>query len=306
MSADFSPITDLDNLVSTLDKFGVAVLPNVFESKECDALKRKIFRHLAAQHDVKSTQDYYKKIRPLNGGLIHYYGISLLPEVLNLKTDERTIEPFRRIWNEPNLTTSFDGLFIGPPAEETNFFFDSNDLSFHTDQSSDKKEKCCFQAFINLELTETGDGCLSVLTYSHNYHAEFFDYFKTTSRGRDWFKLKPNHLDWFIKEKKCEWNTICAPKGSMVFWDSRTIHMGTLPHRDRPNKNRWRFLVYVCYTPARLQSKEDTNLKQIAYVQNRMTSHWPYKVKLFDRREDDLLYNKLEDLTERQKKYLGI
>lgn len=306
MFTDFSPQTDLENLVPTLNKYGVAVLTNIFQHKECDDLKRKIFKHLNNQHNIQSTQDYYRKIRPLNGGLIHSYGLSLLPEVLELKTDERTIEPFRRIWNEPEVTTSFDGLFIGPPPEETNFFFNPNSLAFHTDQSSDKKEKCCIQAFINLEHTETGDGCLSVLTHSHNYHAEFFEHFKTSSKGKDWFKLKQSHIDWFIKEKSCQWNTICAPKGSMVFWDSRTIHMGTLPRQDRPCKDRWRFLVYVCYTPAHLQSVEDTKLKQVAYVQNRMTAHWPYGVRLFDRKDDDLLYNKLENLTPRQRKFLGV
>ena len=91
----------------------------------------------------------------------------------------------------------------------------------------------------------------------------------------------------------------------MVFWDSRTIHMGTLPRQIRPNKH-WRFLVYVCYTPARLQTDQDKNLLKIAYIQNRLTAHWPYSVRLFNRRQDDLMFNKLDDLTERHRKYLGI
>ena len=302
---DFSHQTNLENLLSTLNEHGVAVLPNVFSNSECDKLKNAVFKHLAQNHNIQTVDDYYKKFRPLNGGLIHYYGLSLIQQVLDLKTDERTVEPFRRIWNESAVTTSLDGMFIGPPSEETKFFFDPNSLSFHTDQSSEKKELCCVQAFINLEPTESGDGCLSILRNSHKYHGEFFQHFNINTKGKDWYKLNKTHLDWFINEKKCEWNMITAPKGSMVFWDSRTFHMGTLPRRDRINRN-WRFLVYVCYTPERLQSKEDSNLKRIAYEQNRLTSHWPYGVRLFNRKEDDLMFNKSENLTPSQRKYLGI
>lgn len=92
----------------------------------------------------------------------------------------------------------------------------------------------------------------------------------------------------------------------MVFWDSRTIHMATLPRRNRPNKNRWRFLVYVCYTPARLQSQMDSELKKNAYIQNRLTAHWPYDVNVFSKKKDDETENSLSNLTERHNKFIGI
>jgi ectoine hydroxylase-related dioxygenase (phytanoyl-CoA dioxygenase family) len=306
--SDFSPQTNLENLNSTLDEFGIAVLANVITNEECNQFKKEIFKHLSKQHDIHTTEDYYAKFRPMNGGLVHYYGLTLIRPVLDLKTDERVIEPFKRIWNETDLTTSFDGMYIGPPPppadNESKYLFNLNQLSFHTDQSSDKVVKCCVQAFINLEPTEHGDGCLSVLTNSHKYHAEFFQHFKLNTNGKDWFRLKKTHLDWFTNEKNCEFKMICAPKGSMVFWDSRTIHMGTLR---RQMDSKWRFLVYVCYTPACLQTDQDKHLKQVAYVQNRLTSHWPYgSVRLFDRREDDLMFNKLENLTERHRKYFGV
>ena len=98
---------------------------------------------------------------------------------------------------------------------------------------------------------------------------------------------------------------ILAPKGSMVFWDSRTIHKGTSPMENRVNSERWRFVVYTCYTPARLQTADDTKLKKKAYLNNRCTSHWPYQVVMFQKISNDKKVNKLEDLTERHKKCLG-
>jgi len=307
--SDFSPQTSLENLNSTLDEFGVAVVPDIISAEECNQFKKEIFKHLSQQHEINTCEEYYAQFKPMNGGLIHYYGITLIQPVLDLKTDQRVIEPFKRIWNnETELTTSFDGMFIGPPPPppintESKYIFNLNQLSFHTDQASNKSTKCCVQAFINLEATEHGDGCLSVLTHSHKYHAEFFQHFNLDTNGKDWFRLKKIHIDWFVNEKGCEFKMICAPKGSMVFWDSRTMHMGTLR---RQMDTRWRFLVYVCYTPACLQTDEDKHLKQIAYIQNRLTAHWPYGVRLFDRRDDDLMFNKLEDLTHRHRKYFGV
>jgi len=223
---DFTAESDLDDLQSKLDEYGVAVLPEVFKKDECDEFRNKVWSKLCQKHDIKNIKDYMAKINPIHGGLIHSNGVSLYSEVLDLKTDERAIEPFRRIWNEKELTVSLDGLYIGPPAEQTGYFFNPDRLihgeSFHTDQASTKKTKCCVQSFITLESIESGDGCLSVLTNSHKYHAEFFELFNLKVNF-DWFVLSEKHLKWFIEEKKCKWNTILAPKGSMIFWDSRTM-----------------------------------------------------------------------------------
>ena len=306
---DFYPESSLDKLAETLEKYGVAVVPNILSQEECEVFKKSVFDHIATKHGVREPDDF-AKLRPISGGILHNYGIALLKEVLDLKTDDRVIEPFRRIWPEENgaLTTSLDGIHIGVPPELTTDkrFFTPANIWFHTDQASNKATKCCIQSFINLEDTQNGDGCLSVLTNSHNYHAEFFRHFSLSSHGKDWFIInKTTHFDWFIK-KGCRWNTIIAPKGSMIFWDSRTIHMGTLPRQGRPHPGRWRFIVYVCYTPARLQTDEDTKLKRLAYTDNRCTAHWPYGVRLFNKPSDDTVFNDLNNLTERHKRYLGI
>jgi ectoine hydroxylase-related dioxygenase (phytanoyl-CoA dioxygenase family) len=305
MYADFYPETTLENLNTTLDTHGVAVLPRVFSEKECDDLKVATLRYLAQEYSVFTNEDF-KNLHLLRGGMFHNYGASLTKEILDFKTDERTIEPFKRIWNTNELTVSLDGLYLSPPPVGNSDYFDSTKNWFHTDQASNKKNKCCIQASINLEHIEHGDGCLSVLLNSHKYHAEFFNHFGVNSKGRDWFLLNnSNHFDWYTKEKGCEWKMIMAPKGSIVFWDSRTIHMGTLPRRDeRVNVDRWRFIVYVCYTSAHLQTNEDTKLKRMAYVNNRNTSHWPYNVNVFAKTSDDTKINDFKSLSQRHKKYI--
>ena len=300
---NFSPLTTLQNLTNTLEEHGVAVLPNVFREVECEYVKNCTFEYLAKNHGVKEPQDF-ERLHPVGGGIYHSYGISLIKEVLDMKTDERVENIFKTIWNGEDVTMSLDGINIGPPAihlKPGNKF--EVPAGFHTDQSSLKREKCCVQAFLNLEHTEDGDGCLSVLKGSHNFHAQFFDHFKLVVH-KDWFLINQNHYDWFIS-KGCEWVKILAPKGSMILWDSRTIHKATTPMFNRVHEDRWRFVIYVCYTPARLQSDEDTRKKKEAYVHNMCTSHWPYNVRLFPKRNDDTKINKLKDLTPRHKKCLG-
>lgn len=99
---------------------------------------------------------------------------------------------------------------------------------------------------------------------------------------------------------------ILAPKGSIVFWDSRTFHKGTAPIENRVNIDRWRFVIYVCYTPARLQTDDDTEKKIHAYINNKCTTHWPYKVQVGGKAPDDYKINSISDLTSRNKKCLGI
>lgn len=195
----FSPLTDLKNLTKTLDLYGVAVLPNVFTYKECEFVKNSTLDYLAKTHGVNKPDDF-AKICPMGGGILHEFGISLIKEILDMKTDERVENAFKTIWNNEEVTMSLDGINISPPTVQMQGdlkFKYEHAVGFHTDHGSEKKEKCCVQAFINLEHTEEGDGCLSVLTKSHNLHSKFFETFKI-STTRDWFVIDKNHYDWFL------------------------------------------------------------------------------------------------------------
>jgi hypothetical protein len=306
MFSNFYPEANLENINQILEKYGVAVIPDVFQADECENLKNKVFEYLKEEFEIEKPDDY-GLLKPISGGILHYYGISLLKEVLDAKTDERVVQIFEKIWDTKELTMSLDGMHIAPPAEQTSrIFFNERTFRFHTDQASCRTTKCCVQGFINLEHTESGDGCLSVLANSHKYHQEFFEAFNIDTHGSDWHVINNStNLEWFLK-KGCECKWIMAPKGSLVLWDSRTFHNGTLPRIERANKDRWRFLIYVCFAPAIMQSKKDRDLLKKAYIENRCTAHWPYNVNVFNRAYDDTKYNSLSDLSERHKHYLGL
>jgi len=74
--------------------------------------------------------------------------------------------------------------------------------------------------------------------------------------------------------------TVECPAGSLVLWDSRTIHAGkeALPGRARPND---RIVAYVCCTP-RSRAPQRIIDKRVKYFEEmRMTSHWPHKCRVF-------------------------
>ena len=79
---------------------------------------------------------------------------------------------------------------------------------------------------------------------------------------------------WY-KEQGCTLKSVAVPKGGMVLWDSRVIHDTCLPIRGRANTDRWRFVTFVCMTPASSASKHDLGKKRRAYDELLLTNHWP-------------------------------
>jgi len=57
---------------------------------------------------------------------------------------------------------------------------------------------------------------------SNNFHEEFAKKFNITNKS-DWYKLNKEETQFYL-EKDCLYKKIKCPKGSLVFWDSRTIH----------------------------------------------------------------------------------
>lgn len=126
-----------------------------------------------------------------------------------------------------------------------------------------------------------GDATLTVLLGSHAYHREFAQRFnKTTDKkatSKDWYLLANQaELDFFVDEKGCRPISIACPAGSLVFWDSRTMHAGqeSLPGR-APVDATIRMVVYLCYLPRNRATPKDLEKKREYFEKMRMTSHWP-------------------------------
>ena len=82
--------------------------------------------------------------------------------------------------------------------------------------------------------------------------------------GRTWFK-----------SKGCKKRCVPCPKGGIVLWDSRLVHANARPVEGLQHPGRWRFVVFVCMTPAIWASPADLEVKRQAYEERKLTAHWP-------------------------------
>ena len=103
-------------------------------------------------------------------------------------------------------------------------------------------------------------------------------FYKNTFSKIDIHKLNEEEIQFYI-ENNCSTKYIKCPKGYGVFWDSRTVHYGN-PVEKVDNFN-YRCVVYVCMVPRNFATKKQLEKRKLAFVNGRMTTHYPHKVKLF-------------------------
>jgi hypothetical protein len=284
-------ITTIDNLQNTLNQFGVAIIPNVLNQIECDSMKDGMWNYLEhitinmpnpISRHIPNSWNTFKKLYPKHSMLLQLWSVGHSQFIWDLRTNPKVIEPFEKIWktNASDLLVSFDGASFHFPPETTNFGWVTHTKSWiHCDQSFLRNGPECVQSWINAYDTNEGDATLTVLEGSNKYHKDFATHFKAT-RIDDWNILNDEELDWYLNTKKCRKVNITCPAGSMVLWDSRTIHCGTEPEKSRDKPN-FRCVVYLCYTPRTKASKSILDKRIGAWKNLQMTSHWPHKATLF-------------------------
>lgn len=182
------------------------------------------------------------------------------------------------MWNckPEDLVVSFDGASLSVPPETTRRGWYRQPW-FHCDQSYLKESFECVQSWVTgLDVNE-GDATLAVLEGSHFFHQDFAEAFGIKEK-KDWFKLSDEHLDWY--KERCTKTRVVCPKGSLVLWDSRTIHCGVEPQKTRPFANQ-RAVVYLCYAPRSQMTPKMLEKKKKAFQEKRTSSHWPTNIRLF-------------------------
>jgi hypothetical protein len=282
-------ICNPDNLKETLEEYGVAIIPSVLNEEECDAMTSGMWDTLEdwTQHwDTQITRDNpesWKNIRdlfPKHSMLIQQYSLGHAQFIWNLRQNPKCVDIFAKLWgcSPQDLLVSFDAASFHMPPEVTKIGWHRKTW-FHSDQSYLRNDFECIQSWATAFDVNDGDATLAVYEKSHSFHKDFAKHFNITDKD-NWYKLENEEQVEFYKERGCLERYIKCPKGSMVFWDSRTIHCGIEPRKGREQQNM-RCVVYLCYMPRSLSSEKELKKKIKAFEEMRMTSHWPCKVKLF-------------------------
>ena len=282
-------ICTAETATQTLDKFGVAIIPDILTSNECDLLVSNIwdyFEHVSQTWDKpinRNKKDTWRglfNLYPKHSMLHQHFNIGQSQAVWNVRQNPNIVNVFSHIWNTKpdDLLVSFDGLSFAPPPEITNRGWFRNHTWYHSDQSFTRPQFECIQGWVTGIDVNEGDATLAFYEGSNKFHEEFGRQFEITDKA-DWYKLTKDE-EAFFKEKGCTEKKIKCRKGSLVLWDSRTIHCGTEAMRNREKEN-FRAVIYTCYQPRILATEKQLIKKRKAFNDLRMTSHWPCKGKLF-------------------------
>jgi len=304
-----------------VEQYGVAIIPNVLNDEECTKMNEGIWDVLEyltqdwngldshgnaivdsknqpipvsqINRNNKNTWGYMSYLYPKHSMLIQNWGIGHAQHIWDVRQNPKVVNVFSEIWrcNPEDLLVSFDATsFHIPPEYLNNKGWYKNKDWMHSDQSFLNNNLICIQGFVTANDVNEGDATLQILESSNRYHAEFQRRFNTTEKN-DWYKLNDVEKSFYVTENNCKPVRIKCNKGSLVLWDSRTIHCCSEPIKPiekRPVIN-FRNVVYVCYLPRNSipEEKERNKIlkkKRDAFLKLRMTSHWPNKVTLFPKK----------------------
>ena len=282
-------ITDKNNLKNTLNEYGVAIIPNLLNVLECEEINNGIwdyFEHISQnwkdkfspikRNDVKSWRNIYD-LYPIHNHLFKHYSVGHSQICWDIRQNNKVLDIFTNFWDckQEDLFVSFDGLSFCLPPELTNKGWE-NKTGFHTDQRYLRNDFECIQSWVTANDIEEGDGTLAIMEGSHKYHKDFGEFYKINNKS-DWYKLNSIE-EKFYADKKCEYKKIKCPRGSLVLWDSRTIHYGANPIKKRKNKS-FRSIIYLCYGLKNNASIKQIVKKQELFYKKQTSNHWPCNPK---------------------------
>ena len=274
-----------------IKKYGVAIIPNLLSSDECLNMEKgmwKTLEHVSSQWETpikrnnKNTWKEFSNLYPMHSMLLQSFQIGHSQFIWDLRQNKKCINVFSKIWDcqDDELLVSFDGASFHLPSEVTKKGWYRKSW-YHTDQSYTRPDLECIQSWVTGYDVNKNDATLAFMEKSNRYHLEFKNKYNVKNK-LDWYKLTEDELN-FYHNKGCKERKIRCPAGSMVLWDSRTIHCGVEPTKGR-DKSNTRCVIYLCYTPKKLASAKVLQKKIKAFEELRMTNHWPHKPKLFGKK----------------------
>lgn len=288
----------VETLRDTLDKYGFAVIPRVIDSTACSELASGLWdflEHISREWSTPirrgdaSTWKGFYDLCPSHSMLMQHFGIGHSQAAWDVRQHPAIVGVFASLWKcaKTELLASFDGASLGLPPEQTGRGWHRGSHWFHTDQSFRRNEAECVQSWVTAHDVDEGDATLVVLEGSHLLHGEFARRFfpQGDAPGADWFQLKTEEQLAFYRTR-CPEVRVACPAGSLVLWDSRTIHQGGNPLKGRKTP-RERAVVYLCYQPrtwltGKARDKAVAK-KRAVFEAQRLTKHGPLKSSLFQK-----------------------
>ena len=271
----------LDNLLDTLDEWGIAVL-SLISDEEADYLADEAVGYLEDLNTGLNRNDYSTWITssmPLGPKWGMYQSIvSHSPFMWRLR--ELSSPVFEHIWDTEDVVFSIDAASIYPPKESI-IREKENDWP-HLDQT--ERGLKCYQG--QVVLTDT-TAAFRATPRSHLVHDDILDELDVDSKKKmkNWYKFSKSEIrtvQEITSEVYEDWQIpIRVRKGSMILWDSRVIHsacrqdINLIAEGDQSSPlYDWRCVGYVCARPRDHYSKRSLKTLQRSVEEGRTTNHW--------------------------------
>jgi hypothetical protein len=294
-----------------LEELGYCVIPQVLSTSEAELLYQRAWHEFIEKAWPNCRLDdrsNWKEAFPMHNTMGIFAGPAGQTQVMwDLRQDQRIVDVFAQVWNTNDLIVSMDGLsFMCPPEiregfikpwphvdqailrRQDNVAHSNNPPIGFVSESLLKTEPYTVQGQFLFEDSCDGDGGFYCIPKSHLRFSEFapnleaFDTLELSENERD--GLREDYIDDFFQHSRDESENsyskkhVTALRGSLILWDSRTVHWNQHANKDRPHKDtpKVRMVGYLCYVPkARLTTDEGKALRKEAFEKGVATGHNP-------------------------------
>lgn len=301
-------VDNIPDLKLILEKHGVAILKDYFTGAYADNVFNSVKEWLI-DLDIGLTDDvstWISKNTPFGPRFGMYQSIiSHAPKFWELR--EKMYPIFQELLDESDILCSIDGASFYPTINSPK----SRTSWEHIDQTI-SSDLICYQSQFIASNTKASFICTPG---SHKKHGHIIKKF-TIETNSNWHKFNDDQIS-ILKKRFGELYQIpiYAPKGSIIFWDSRTIHAAKYPDN---KENRWRAVFYISMRPKKSFNKKNKDIIKYAAINGKTTNHWGnkifkpmdrFKIKnnkvvLLEQNSKDL--SLVESFTKKQKKMVGL
>ena len=296
--------------LTDLEEQGYCVIPQVLSESEAQVLYERVWHEFVEKAWPNCRLDdrsNWNEAFPMHNKKGIFAGpAGQIQAMWDLRQDPRIVDVFAQVWNTHDLIVSMDGLSLMCPPEiregdvETWPHVDQailrrQDQVAHSNnppvgfvsESLLKSQPYTVQGQFLFEDSFDGDGGFYCIPKSHLKFTEFAPELEAIGAldvpGAERGQLTRKFLEEFFEGcRDPDGNPYCAkhitaPRGSLILWDSRTIHWNQHADKNRPltDTPKVRMVGYLSYAPkARLTEAGKLHRKE-AFENGAGTGHNP-------------------------------
>lgn len=293
-----------------LEELGYCIIPQVLSTAETELLYERVWHEYiekAWPHCRMEDRSNWKETFPIHNDFGVFAGAAGQTQVMwDLRQDPRIINIFARIWNTSDLIVSMDGLSIMCPPEiregciqpwphvDQAIMRGSNTPAHNNNppmgfvsESSLKTQPFTIQGQFLFEDSFEGDGGFYCIPGSHLRFNEFAPELERISAKEGPKEEKIQARDRYIgdffalgtaaSDHPYQMKHITAPRGSLILWDSRTVHWNQHADREKSpaQSAKVRMVGYVSYVPKARLTDEARAMRREAVEKGISTGHNP-------------------------------